>query len=71
MDIGTEYRSIILCEDEEQLDMALASREAKQVFDTLLCLADKLTHGYNREAGGRTEKTAQILRDGTFACVLG
>ncbi|CAN0490904.1 unnamed protein product [Ectocarpus sp. 8 AP-2014] len=30
MDIGTEYRSIILCEDEEQLDMAVASREAKQ-----------------------------------------
>ncbi|CAM9449932.1 unnamed protein product [Ectocarpus sp. 4 AP-2014] len=30
MDIGTEYRSIILCEDEEQLDMAVTSREAKQ-----------------------------------------
>lgn len=41
MDIGTEYRSIILCEDEEQLDMAIASREAKQVFNTLLCLAGK------------------------------
>ncbi|CAM9932951.1 unnamed protein product, partial [Hapterophycus canaliculatus] len=28
MDMGTEYRSIILCEDEKQLDIALASMEA-------------------------------------------
>lgn len=33
MDMGTEYRSIILCEDEEQVDIALASKEAKQVID--------------------------------------
>lgn len=33
MDMGTEYRSIILCEDEEQVDIALASKEAKQVGD--------------------------------------
>lgn len=31
--MGTEYRSIILCEDEEQLDLAVASKEAKQVTD--------------------------------------
>ncbi|CAM9865585.1 unnamed protein product [Scytosiphon promiscuus] len=30
MDMGTEYRSIILCEDEEQLDIAQASRDAQQ-----------------------------------------
>lgn len=35
--MGTEYRSIILCEDEEQLDIALASREAKQVSDRQAC----------------------------------
>lgn len=29
--MGTEYRSIILCEDEEQLDIAQASRDAQQV----------------------------------------
>ena len=33
MDMGTEYRSIVLCEDKEQLDIALASKEAKQVND--------------------------------------
>ncbi len=37
MDMGTEYRSIILCEDEKQLDIALASREAKQVRDRQEC----------------------------------
>lgn len=31
MDMGTEYRSIILCGDEEQLELARASKEAKQV----------------------------------------
>eukprot|EP00903_Cladosiphon_okamuranus_P005631 g5598.t1 len=30
LDMGTEYRSIILCEDKEQLDIAVASKEAKQ-----------------------------------------
>lgn len=34
LDMGTEYRSIILCEDEKQLDIAIASRDAKQVIDT-------------------------------------
>ena len=32
MDMGTEYRSIILCEDKGQLDVAVASKEAKQVI---------------------------------------
>lgn len=31
MDMGTEYRSIVLCEDEEQLQVARASKEAQQV----------------------------------------
>lgn len=31
LDMGTEYRSIILCEDEEQLEVARASKEARQV----------------------------------------
>lgn len=30
LDMGTEYRSIILCEDEEQLETARASKEARQ-----------------------------------------
>lgn len=30
MDMGTEYRSIVLCEDEEQLQVARASKEAQQ-----------------------------------------
>ncbi|CAM9271464.1 unnamed protein product [Discosporangium mesarthrocarpum] len=30
LDMGTEYRSIILCEDEEQLQEALRSKEEKQ-----------------------------------------
>ncbi|CAM9574358.1 unnamed protein product [Pylaiella littoralis] len=30
LDMGTEYRSVILCEDEKQLDIAIASRDAKQ-----------------------------------------
>ena len=35
LDMGTEYRSIILCEDEEQLEAARASKEAKQVRVTV------------------------------------
>lgn len=33
MDVGTEYRSIILCEDEEQLQIARKSKEAHQVLE--------------------------------------
>lgn len=32
MDVGTEYRSIILCEDEEQLQVAREAKEAHQVL---------------------------------------
>ena len=48
LDMGTEYRSIILCEDKEQLDIAVASKEAKQVIASHTATArrvvSKITH---------------------------
>lgn len=39
LDVGSEYRSIILCEDEEQLRLAQASKEAQQVWRRLFACA--------------------------------